>query len=109
MLTLMLITLLIAQMPARDVSVSAALSDLEKGRILESIQQFKQIVRSDPGSARGYFYLATIYTELREYAYAERYLQRAMELNPNQGEHYYQLGLIRFRQQKWHSALALFR
>ena len=32
-----------------------------------------------------------------------------MELNPRQGAHYYQLGLIRYRQKQWSAALGLFR
>src|SRR5436190_15457621 len=104
-----LIALMPGQMPSRDASLSAALAELDKGRVLESIQQFKQIVRSDPTNGPAYFYLSTIYTELREYAFAERYLRRAMELSPNQGQHYYQLGVIRFRQEQWRPALGLFR
>src|SRR6185369_95710 len=106
---LALIALLAGQMATRDGALSAALDDLQKGRVLESIQQFKQIVRDDPMNARAWFYLATVYTELREYVYAERYLQRAMDLTPSQGEYYYQLGLIRFRQQQWRPALEYFR
>jgi tetratricopeptide (TPR) repeat protein len=103
-----LIALLTGQMASRDAALSAALADLQKGRVLESVQQFKEIVRVDPMNARAWFYLATVYTELREYVFAERYLKRAMELSPNQGEHYYQLGLIRFRQQQWRPALEFF-
>ena len=104
-----LIALVTGQMPSRDASLSAALAELAQGRVLESIQQFKQIVRSDPTNGPAYFYLSTLYTEMKEYAFAERYLRRAMELSPNKGEHYYQLGLIRFRQEQWRPALELFR
>jgi tetratricopeptide (TPR) repeat protein len=104
-----LIALMAVQMPSRDASLSAALAELDKGHVLESIQQFKQIVRSDPTNGPAYFYLSTLYTELKEFAFAERYLQRAMELSPNQGEHYYQLGLIRFRRQQWRPALESFK
>src|SRR5438132_13743140 len=96
-----LIALAAAQMSSRDSSLSAALAELDKGHVLESIQQFKQIVRSDPANGPAYFYLSTLYTEMKEYAFAERYLQRAMEVGPNQGAHYYQLGLIRYRQKQW--------
>ena len=104
-----LIALTTGQMPSPNASLSSALADLDKGRVLESIQQFKQIVRVDPSNGPAYFYLSTIYTELKEYAFAERYLRRAMELSPNQGQHYYQLGVIRFRQEQWRPALGLFR
>src|SRR5437764_258853 len=89
-----LITLAAAQMPARDNSLSAALAELDKGHVLESIQQLKQIIRSGPTDGSPYFYLSTLYTQLGEYAVAERYLQRAIEINPKQGEYYHQLGLI---------------
>jgi tetratricopeptide (TPR) repeat protein len=43
-----------------------------------------------------------------QYAVAERYLQRAMEINPRQGVYYHQQGLIRYRQKQWRAALELF-
>jgi tetratricopeptide (TPR) repeat protein len=105
----LLILLSAAQMPSRDAAVSTALADLEKGHALESIQKFKEIIRSNPTNASSYFYLSTLYTQMNEYAVAERYLNRAMELNPKQGAHYYQLGLIRYRQKQWVAALNLYK
>ena len=105
----LLIALSAAQMPSREASVSAALADLEKGRVLESIQQFKEIIRTNSADDSSYFYLSTLYTQMNEYAAAERYLKRAMELNPGQGAHYYQLGMIRDRQKQWTAALDLFK
>jgi tetratricopeptide (TPR) repeat protein len=99
------LALLAGQMAARDVSVASALSELNRGRILQGIDQFRQIIRTDPANDQAYFYLATLYTQLNEYAAAERFLQRAMELKPNEGLHYYQLGLIRYRQKQWQAAL----
>src|SRR5262249_10974415 len=64
---------------------------------------------ANPGDGTSYFYLSTLYTQMREYAVAERYLQRAMQINPKQGAHYYQLGLIRYRQKQWVAALDLFK
>ena len=104
-----LVPLTTGQMPSPNASLSAALAELGNGRVLESIQQFKQIVRSDPANGPAYFYLSTLYTEMKEYAFAERYLQRAMEVGPNKGAHYYQLGLIRYRQKQWRPALELFK
>src|SRR5262249_20978616 len=49
------------------------------------------------------------YTQMNEFAVAERHLKRAMELNPGRGAHYYQLGLIRDRQKQWPAALDLFK
>jgi len=103
-----LIALLAGQMPSRDPSLSAALADLNKGHVLESIQQLKQIVRSDPNNGSAWFYLSALYTEMKEYAFAERYLQRAIQVGPKQGEHYFQLGIIRYRQSQWRPALELF-
>jgi tetratricopeptide (TPR) repeat protein len=105
----LMIALAAAQMPSRDAAVSAALAELEKGRILESIQQFREIIRTNPTDGSSYFYLSTLYNQMNEYASAERYLKRAMELNPKQGAHYYQLGLIRYRQKQWVAALDLFK
>src|SRR5215831_10571127 len=98
-----------AQMPSRDSSFSAALSDLQKGRVLESIEQFKQIVRDDPMNGAAFFYLSSLYTEMSQYVVAERYLQRALEINPRQGVYYHQQGLIRYRQKQWRAALELFK
>jgi len=103
------IALSAAQMSSRDAAVSTALAELEKGRVLESIQQFKEIIRTNPADASSYFYLSTLYTQMNEYAVAERYLKHAMELNPGQGAHYYQLGVIRDRQKQWAAALDLFK
>jgi tetratricopeptide (TPR) repeat protein len=106
---IMLIALASVQMPSRDGALSTALSELEKGHVLESIEQFKQIVRTEPSNGPAQFYLSTLYTQMGEYAVAERYLQRAIEINPNQGEYYYQLGLIRYRQKQWRAALESFK
>jgi tetratricopeptide (TPR) repeat protein len=105
----LLIALAAAQMSSRDSSLSAALAELDKGHILESIQQLKQIVRTSPADGSAYFYLSTLYTRMGEYAAAERYIQRAIEINPQQGEYYHQLGLIRDRQKQWGAALGLFK
>src|SRR5215468_9823086 len=100
---------LFSQMPSRDASISSALAELNKGRVLESIEQFKEILRSDPADARAYFYLSTLYTEMNEVEVAERYVRRAMDVNPGQGMHLHQLGLIRFRQKQWRPALMFFK
>src|SRR5207247_7743858 len=76
---------------------------------LESFEQFKQILQSDPANGPAYFYLSTLYTQMNEFEVAERYLRRAMELNPKQSAHYLQLGLIRFRQKKFRPALESFQ
>src|SRR5262249_33260745 len=85
---------LISQMPSRDASISSALAELNKGRVLESIEQFKEILRTDPANERACFYLSTLYTVMNEFEVAERYLRRAMEVNHTQGVHVNQLGLI---------------
>src|SRR5215831_20418167 len=105
----LLIALSAPQMPSRDASVSSALAELEKGRVLESIQQFKEIIRTNPADSSSYFYLSTLYTQMNEYAIAEHYLKRAMELSPGQGAHYYQLGVIRDRQKQWAAAQDFFK
>jgi tetratricopeptide (TPR) repeat protein len=108
-IVLMLAALSAGQMSASDSSLSAALADLNKGRVIESIQQLKQIVRANPANGSAYFYLASLYTQMGEYPFAERYIQRAIEINPKQGEYYHQLGLIRYRQKQWPAALKLFQ
>src|SRR4029079_11211237 len=107
--SVVLITFLLRQMPSREASISSAIAEMNRGRILESIGQFKEILRSDPASAPAYFYLSTLYTELKEYGVAERYLQRAMEVSPRQGANYYQMGVIRFRQKQWRPALQYYK
>ena len=96
-------------MPSRDAALSSALAELNKGHILESIGQFKEILRSDPANEPACFYLSTLYTQMGEFDVAERYLRRAMEVNPGQGAHYLQLGSIRFRQKQWRPALEFFK
>jgi tetratricopeptide (TPR) repeat protein len=106
---IMLVALAAAQMSSHDSSLSAALAELDKGHVLESIRQLKQIVRRNPTEGSAHFYLSTLYNQMGEYAVAERYVQRAIEINPKQGEYYHQLGLIRFRQKQWAAALGLFK
>src|SRR5262245_20586259 len=65
-------------------SVASALAELEKGRVIEGIHQFKEIVRADPTNESSYFYLSTLYTQLGEYSVAERYVQHAIDINPKQ-------------------------
>src|SRR5262252_1922114 len=98
-----------SQMPSPDASISSALAELNKGRVLESIEQFKEILRSDPANDRAYFYLSTLYTEMNELEVAERYVRHAMDVNPGQGVHLHQLGLIRFRRKQWRPALMFFK
>jgi len=105
----MLVALAGAQMSSRGSSLSTALAELDKGHVLESIQQLKQIVRTSPTDGSACFYLSTLYTQMGEYPVAERYVQRAIEINPKQGEYYHQLGLIRYRQKRWAAALGFFR
>jgi superkiller protein 3 len=104
-----LILSLAGQMVSREVSLSSALSELNRGRVLESIAQFREILRSNPADGPAYFYLSTLYTEMGEFELAERYLRQAMGLNPNQGVHLHQLGLIRYRQKQWRDALGFFK
>ena len=53
-IALPLIALLVIQMPSRDASVSAALAELNKGHVLESIRQFKDVLRSAGCSTASY-------------------------------------------------------
>jgi len=96
-------------MPSGDASLSSALAELNKGRVLEGIERLRQVLQSDPANGPAYFYLSTLYTELRQYDVAERYLQRAMDVSPKRGVYYHQLGLIRYRQQQWRPALQFFK
>jgi tetratricopeptide (TPR) repeat protein len=91
-----------------NAAISAALADLDNGRVLESIQQLKRILQSDPTNGPACYYLSTIYTEMKEYDVAERLVRRAMQVNSKQGPLYYQLGLIRYRQKQYRSALEFF-
>lgn len=105
----LLAALAAGQMSPADTSLSAALSELNQGRVIESIEQLKQVVRTNPANGSAYFYLSSLYTQMGEYPAAERYIQRAIEINPKQGEYYHQLGLIRYRQKQWQTALKLFQ
>jgi tetratricopeptide (TPR) repeat protein len=91
-----------------NAAISAALADLDNGRVLESVQQLRRILQSDPTNGPACFYLSTIYTEMKEYDVAERLVRRAIEVNSKQGPLYYQLGLIRYRQKQFRSALELY-
>jgi tetratricopeptide (TPR) repeat protein len=91
-----------------NAAISAALADLDNGRVLESILQLKRILQSDPTNGPACYYLSTIYTEMKEYDIAERLVRRAMQVNSKQGPLYYQLGLIRYRQKQYRSALEFF-
>src|SRR5262249_5283478 len=95
-------------MSSRDAYLSSALQELNKGRVIESIEQLKSLLRADATNGGAYFYLSIVYTQMSELDAAERYLRRAMELGPNQASHYYQLGVIRYRQKQWRAALGFF-
>lgn len=105
----MMAVLAAGQMSPGDSSLSAALAELNKGHVIDGIQELKQILRTNPENGSAYFYLSTLYTQMGEYPVAERYIQRAIEINPKQGEYYHQLGLIRYRQKQWQTALKLFQ
>jgi protein O-GlcNAc transferase len=82
---------------------------MNKGNILEAIGKLKQIVQSDPASGPAYFYLSSLYTQMSEFDIAQRYIERALETNSQQGVYYNQLGMIRYRQKNWRGALAFFQ
>jgi len=107
--SLLAIAVIAAQMPSRDASISSALDDLNKGRVLDAVGEFKQIVRTDPKNGAAYFYLSTLYTQMNQFDVAERYIRRAMELSPKQSAHYLQLGSIQFRQKHWRAALEFYQ
>jgi tetratricopeptide (TPR) repeat protein len=75
-------------------TVTAAIADLNRGKVFESISRLKQ-VPPENRTPQAYFYLSGIYTEMGRYDTAYRYLNSAMKGNPPQGAHYHQLGLIR--------------
>jgi tetratricopeptide (TPR) repeat protein len=89
-------------------TLTSALADLNKGNVLEAIDKLKRIASNDAAFGPANFYLATLYTEMKAYEIAGRYLQRAVAANSNQGSYQYQLGVIRLRQERWHEALARF-
>jgi len=95
-------------MGQRDGALSAALADLNGGRVLEAIDSLKQIVRKQTESGPACYYLSRIYTEMAELDVAERYLDRAIAADPKKGPYYYQSGVIRQRQKRWREALTLF-
>jgi tetratricopeptide (TPR) repeat protein len=75
-------------------TVTAAIADLNRGKVFEAISRLKQ-GPPENRTPQAYFYLSGIYTEMGRYDTAYRYLNSAMKGNPPQGAHYHQLGLIR--------------
>ena len=97
-----------AQMVQREGTLSAALADLNGGRVFEAIDELKRIAQTETASGAAFYYLSRIYTEMGELKVAERYLERAIAVDPKQGAYYHQSGVIRQREKKWRDALVLF-
>lgn len=75
-------------------AVAAALAELNKGNVFESISRLKRIVEEKP-VPQAYFYLSGLYARMGRNDLAYNYLAQAMRGNPPQGVYYDQLGLIR--------------
>jgi len=93
LLTASFASLVWGQMRESD-TVTAAIADLNSGKIFEAISRLKQVLPENR-APQAYFYLSGIYTEMGRYDTAYRYLNSAMKGTPPQGAYYHQLGLIR--------------
>jgi len=93
---------------SQSSATTAALAEINKGKLFEGVRQLKEIVRTEPSPA-AYFYLSSLYTGIGRYDTAYGYLQTAMKANPGQGAYFHQLGVLRRHEGCRPEALAAFQ
>ena len=87
----------LAQAGGPDSALDRALDDLDSGRVFEAVEGLTEIVREDPTASAAYFYLSIIYTDMGQLEMARDFLERALDLDPDEGKFHYQLGIILHR------------
>ncbi len=100
-----------AQTPALDPNgaLTGVIRNLNRGQVFEAIADLREILNRTPAFGPAHFYLATIYTEMGQYATAQGHLRQAIESDPDAAVYRHQAGIIRYRQRKWPDALDSFR
>ena len=77
-----------------------------KGQSREAADIYTEILRHDPNNARAYGFRGGCYATLKENDKAIADLLRATELNPNNGDAWFNLSLVYFNQMKYDESLA---
>jgi len=77
-----------------------------KGQSREAAEIYTEILRHDPNNARAYGFRGGCYATLRENDKAIADLLRAIELNPNNADAWFNLSLVYFNQMKYDESLA---
>ncbi len=67
---------------------------LAQGRLEEAAECYRKAVSVNPGYAEGFLNLGFVFSELKFYEDAERYLEQAVQINPALADAYYILGNI---------------
>uniref|UniRef100_W5M043 SKI3 subunit of superkiller complex n=1 Tax=Lepisosteus oculatus TaxID=7918 RepID=W5M043_LEPOC len=70
---------------------------LQKGQVEQALQVAADLLASHPGQAEGHALNGHIRLSQEDYAQAERSFQKAVELSPESGEYYLNLGLLYWR------------
>ena len=80
----------------------------EGGTIYEQLKELKRTLAWGSGSADTYVQLGTIHTRMGQYDVAYRYLQKAIELEPDNASHHIKAGLILLHLRKFLEGLEEF-
>jgi len=97
-----------AEVPDDAATVQSALADLEAGRMFEGMGKLRELVRRNPRHGDAHLYLGMVYSRMRQYDFALRYVKRAIELDPDKGAYYNQLGVLWTEQRRFKEALEAF-
>jgi chemotaxis protein methyltransferase CheR len=87
----------------------AAITWLNQGRSAEAISELQRQLKQTPNMAPAYTLMGRAYANLEQWAEAEQYCRRAIELDRLQGEAYYLLGLIYQHQEQLEPAIAMLK
>ena len=71
------------------------------GRIQEAVDVYSEIIRHDPGDARAHAYRGGCYGALKDAEKATADLERSTELDPNDGQAWYNLSVVYFNQMRF--------
>ena len=91
---------------------NTGLTFLKTGDELSATEYFKKAAAADPTgiiAKSAYSRLGSFYTNRRDYAMAEKYLNLAIQLDPNEPINHYNLGIVYMQRQQFDKALAEFK
>lgn len=93
---------------SHHASLSQAINLQRRGKLLDAISLYKQVLSANPSHAEALHYLGAAYMQLGDFPEAERFLTRALRIAPLRINTQCDLATLRVRQSRFKEAVRLF-